>query len=151
MPDTTRTQQEMEQALRAQAEMVTHDLAGTINAWMPPHFVECDLKNGSYTCFFELRPEYANPGGALHGGLTSLVFDTAMGHLAHFYSGHMTPTISMSISYLRPIPVDRPVYVRAHMDKPGRLAHYMSAAAYSAGAEGQLLATATAVYLAAEV
>ena len=145
------TQQEMEQTLRAQADMVAHDLAGTINGWMAPHFVSCDFDSGTYICYFETRKEYANPGGTLHGGLTGVIFDTAMGHLAHCCCGHMTPTISMSMSYLLPIPVDRPVYVRVHMDKPGRLVDYISAAAYDAGNPERILATASGVYLTAEL
>lgn len=140
------TQQQMEATLRASAEQVATELAGTINGWMPPRFVSCDLESRTYVCFYEMRKEYANPGGTLHGGLTGVIFDTAMGHLAHCYTGHMTPTISMTISYLLPIPVDRPVFVRVHMDKPGATVAYVSAEAYTADAPETILATSSGVY-----
>lgn len=142
-------QQQMEETLRGSAEMVSTLYAGTINGWLAPHFESCDYAARSYTCSFIMRKEYANPSGiALHGGLTGVLFDTAMGHLATFYSGSMTPTISLNISYLRPVPVDRPVFVRVHMDKPGTTVHYLSAEAFTADAPDMILATASGVYLA---
>lgn len=145
----TDNQQQMEDVLRANAEMVAETFAGTVNGWLAPHFESCDFASGTYTCSFTMRKEYANPTGVvLHGGLTGVIFDTAMGHLARFYSSHMTPTISLNISYLRPIPVDRPIFIRAHMDKPGTMMHYLSAAAFTADAPDVTLATATGIYLA---
>lgn len=142
-------QQQMEETLRGNAEMVSTLYAGTINGWLAPHFESCDYAARSYTCSFIMRKEYANPSGvALHGGLTGVLFDTAMGHLARFYSKCMTPTISMNVSYLRPVPVDRPIFVRAHMDKPGTTMHYLSAEAFTADAPDKILATASGVYLA---
>ena len=144
-------QQQMEQALRASAKMAAETYAGTINGWMPPRFESCDVESGTYICSFAMRREYANPSGVvLHGGLSGVVFDTAMGHLARFYCGHMTPTISLTINYLRPTPVDRPLYVRVHMDKPGHVTHYLSAEAFTADAPDKILATASGVYLALE-
>lgn len=143
-------QKRMEDALRASAKMVREELSGTINGWMPPIFESCDAQSGTYTCSFAMRKEYANPGGELHGGLTGVLFDTAMGHLSHYYSGHMTPTISLNLSYLRPMPVDRPIFIRSHMDKPGSLVNYISAEAYTADAPDKILATASGVYLSQE-
>ena len=77
----------------------------------------------------------------------AVVFDPAMGHLARFYCDHMTPTVSLSISYLRPVPVDQPLFVRVHMDKPGSTVDYITAELYTAGAPEKILATASGVYL----
>lgn len=140
-------QQQMERALRESARMAAEDLAGTINGWMPPRFESCDADSRTYICSFAMRKEYANPGGNLHGGLVAVVFDTAMGHLARFYCDHMTPTVSLSISYLRPVPVDQPLFVRVHMDKPGSTVDYITAELYTAGAPEKILATASGVYL----
>ena len=144
-------QQRMEASLRATTEMVAAQCPVTVNEWMLPHLESCDYAARSCVYSFSMRKEYANPGGvALHGGLTGVLFDTAMGHLAHFYCNHMTPTISLQISYLRPVPVDRPILIRCHMDKPGSMMHYLHAEAFTADAPEKLLATATGVYLAAE-
>ena len=146
---SSQTQQQMEAALRSSAELVATQFKGTINSWMAPHFESCDYTAQSYTCSFSMRKEYANPSGVtLHGGLTGVLFDTAMGHLATFYSTGMTPTISLNIAYLRPIPVDRPILIRSHMDKPGSTIHYLSAVAFTADAPDTILATASGVYLA---
>ena len=119
MSEHSLTRQAMEAALRALEQQVQEEQAGTINSWLCPHFESCDPEGRIYTCSFALRKEYANPGGTLHGGLVGVIFDTAMGHLSALYAGGMTPTVTMNISYLRPVPVDGPVLVRSRLDKPG--------------------------------
>lgn len=77
-----------------------------------------------------------------------MIFDTAMGHLSALYAGGMTPTVTMNISYLRPVPVDGPVLVRSRLDKPGQTINYISAEAFTASAPEKILATASGAYLA---
>ena len=148
MSEHSLTRQAMEAALRALEQQVLEEHAGTINSWLCPHFESCNPEARIYTCSFALRKEYANPGGALHGGMVGVIFDTAMGHLSSFYAGGMTPTITMNISDLRPVPVDGPVLVRTHMDKPGRIVNYVSAEVFTADAPEKTLATASGAYLA---
>lgn len=143
------TQPQMEETLRKLSGTVPKIYPDTINAWMHPVFQSCDAEKGTYTCSFEIKPAYANPMGTLHGGLIGLVFDTAMGHLTHFFSNQIPPTISMNVSYLRPVPVDRPVFVQAHMDRLGATVGYTSAVAFTADAPERILATATGSYLVA--
>ena len=46
--------------------------------------------------------------------------------------------------------MDRPIFIRSHMDKPGSLVNYISAEAYTADAPDKILATASGVYLSQE-
>ena len=148
MSEHSLTRQAMEAALRALEQQVQEEQAGTINSWLCPHFESCDPEGRIYTCSFALRKEYANPGGTLHGGLVGVIFDTAMGHLSALYAGGMTPTVTMNISYLRPVPVDGPVLVRSRLDKPGQTITSISAEAFPASAPEKILATASGAYLA---
>ena len=148
MSEHSLTRQAMEAALRALEQQVQEEQAGTINSWLCPHFESCDPEGRIYTCSFALRKEYANPGGTLHGGLVGVIFDTAMGHLSALYAGGMTPTVTMNISYLRPVPVDGPVLVRSRLDKPGQTINYISAEAFTASAPEKILAPASGAYLA---
>lgn len=147
MPKAEHAQQLMEETLRANAQFVREQFPGTINEELGPHFVSCDAEKGEYVCAFEITPRHKNPGGMLHGGVISMVLDTAMGHLAHYYVGHMTPTITLNISYLRPSAIDRALYVRCKMDKPGSTVCYLSAEAYNADAPDKILVTASGAYL----
>jgi uncharacterized protein (TIGR00369 family) len=54
------------------------------------------------------RPEFANPNGTLHGGITATLLDSAM---ACAVLSELPPevgytTVDLSVTYLRPVPVD---------------------------------------------
>ena len=46
--------------------------------------------------------------GVAHGGWTASVMDEALGHLA-LLCGRMTVTATLSIEFLRPVPIERPL------------------------------------------
>ena len=146
---TFQTAEQMQEALYKSLYTLADQCPNSINTWMLPKLESCNLEDKSFVCSFAMKKEFANPSGVvLHGGLSGVVFDTAMGWLSSIYAGCMTPTISMTISYLRPIPITEPVLVRARLDKPGSTVNYVSAAAYNAGNPEKFLATATGTYYA---
>lgn len=146
MPDQM-TQQQMEETLRYYSSAMPEQYPDSINAWLHPVFEACDAQAQSYTCSFDIKPAYANPMGTLHGGIIALILDTAMGQLTHVLAHRKPPTISMNVSYLRPIPTNCPVFVRARMEKLGATVGYVSAKVYTADNPDRILATATASYL----
>ena len=86
--------------------------------------------------------------GELLNGFVYAMFDISMGALAGYYSGHMTPTISMTVSYLNPISVNSPVFVRAQMKQCGDTINNLFAEAFVESAHDTPFATATGTYLA---
>jgi acyl-coenzyme A thioesterase PaaI-like protein len=145
-------QAEMERALQIESARLVDEFAGTVNAWFAPQFVSCDFEKDEFVCAVDLKKEYANPSGVtLHGGITDYIFDTAMGMFSSVSSGCMTPTISITVNYERPIPISKRLFVRVHMDKPGRVVNYLSAVAFNEDAPDKVLSTATATYLASGV
>ena len=140
------TNETMAQALRGNAEEIERIHAADVNGWVPLIFDSCDAEALSYVCHFDMRKEYANPNGVLHGGLIAFILDTSMGHFSCIFADHITPTISMSVNYLRPIPVDRPIYIRVKLTKSGVNINYLTAEAYCADDPNRILATASGAY-----
>ena len=67
-------------------------------------------------------PEREGAPGVAHGGWIADVFDEAMG-LVSLFSGYFTVTQSLTVNFLRPVPVRLPLLmvVRQVSDDPGRV------------------------------
>lgn len=57
--------------------------------------------------------------GVAHGGWTASVMDEALGHLA-LLAGTMTVTASLSVDFVRPVPIERPLKLIAWRDRVER-------------------------------
>ncbi|NWG52164.1 MAG: PaaI family thioesterase [Hydrogenophilaceae bacterium] len=64
------------------------------------------------------RDHEGGPGVA-HGGWTASAMDEALGHLA-LLSGLMTVTASLTVDFLRPVPIERPLKLVAWREKVER-------------------------------
>jgi acyl-coenzyme A thioesterase PaaI-like protein len=56
--------------------------------------------------------EYEGGPGVAHGGWTAAMFDEVTGHVA-LLAGQLAVTGSMTVTYLRPVPIERPLEARA--------------------------------------
>jgi len=82
---------------------------------------------------FSLGADYQGAGGFIHGGITALVLDEAMGKVNRF-AGIRAVTAELNIEYIRPIPVDEPLVIEAHaVDHNGRSHYYVGQIANRAG------------------
>jgi acyl-coenzyme A thioesterase PaaI-like protein len=54
--------------------------------------------------------------GVAHGGWTAAAFDEILGHMGPF-NGALTVTGGLCIDYLKPVPISRPLQVRAWVDR----------------------------------
>ncbi len=110
-------------------------------------FVDCDYARRQGTLRMHTKAWMANPSDILHGGVTAAVLDLTMGLLARYCTGgHMTPTISMDVSYLSPIPLDDILVVRARITRPGFTICYATGSAWVEGKENAPAATASGTY-----
>lgn len=57
-------------------------------------------------------PENEGGPGVAHGGWTAAVFDEVLGHV-HLLHGELAVTGQLSITYVKPVPVGRPLHARA--------------------------------------
>ena len=134
----------MERALAGyfQDEEMKH--GGTLNAMLGARLQECDYEKRTLTLCMETMPWMANPGGTLHGGVMATGFDFAMGLLCRYFSGgRMTPTIDLSINYLRPAVVSDTLIFMAELTRRGSSICAATGKLWAEGREDKLLATAS--------
>lgn len=106
----------------------------------------CNGPTRSITYRFRTYGWMANPMGVTHGGMTAAILDASMGVLCTVLYGAMTPTITMTINYCRPVPLDTEVLVRVHASYPGGTNCQLTAEMYLPGEPNDPLATACGVY-----
>ena len=97
-----------------------------------------------------IRPDLANPGGALHGGLIALLVDVCAGSLAYFAADHengdMTATTDLSVHYLSAITIG-PARAEARILRRGRTSFVLRVDVTDAGRRtGELAATSTIAF-----
>ena len=120
----------------------------TYNETIGPKYISCDAEEESVT--FEFLPQawQANQGGILHGGITASVHDICMGIVAKYYLPERasTVTMQMNMEFLRPVPMDGPVRVKAFCEKHGRRVCY-TRCEITDGRNGKLLSSANGIYM----
>lgn len=89
----------------------------------------------------------SNPLGIVHGGVTASLVDTCMGVTCTAQCGGApTPTVTMTVNYARPVPLDADVLVRTHTVRVGTTSGQLWAEVFLAEAPEEILVTATGVY-----
>jgi len=93
---------------------------------------------------FSLGRNYAGGGGFAHGGIIAVVLDEAMGKLSKL-TEEKAVTADMTLSYLKPVPVDKEILVEGwQLDEKGRNRFRV---AEIRDTQGTLLARATARFV----
>lgn len=140
-------QEELERAFDAFCRHVRRDLAGTINAGLAPRFVKCDGERDAYTIAYETAGWMRNPNGVTHGGIIAAMLDNAMGVITHVRTpGEPTATVSLEVSYVRPVPVGRELRVDVEVSRVGGTIAHITSRMYCADEPGVTLATGAGVY-----
>ncbi len=108
--------------------------------------LDCDGPSGSLTLGYATKPWMANVWGVVHGGVTAALVDSCMGITCGIQCGLITPTISMTINYARPVPLNASIVVRTRTVRCGATAGHIEAEVYPAGQPETLLVTASGAY-----
>jgi uncharacterized protein (TIGR00369 family) len=77
---------------------------------------ELDLDTRRTRGSFVLGPNYGGGAGFAHGGIIAVVLDEAMGKLSKL-TDERAVTAEMSISYRKPVPVDKPIVVEGWQEQ----------------------------------
>ena len=142
-----RDQAGMERAFRGYFVDASREFAGQFNTMLGTELYECDYGTKTVTLVMEPKPWMGNPMGILHGGVTASVLDMTMGLLCRYFSGgHMTPTISMGVQYLRSGSLDKKLYIKAELTKPGMSICYATGKLWAEGSVDRLIATSSGSY-----
>lgn len=137
----------MELSLRGFIDQLNFGAPGSIDEGMALRFESCDIGEMSLVASFVGQPWMQNPVGNVHGGIIGTAFDEAIGTLAFFSAGdRMAPTVSLQVSYIRPVPLERRVFIRSWVTSSGKTLINAMAEAWLDGEEDSLVATATASY-----
>ena len=108
--------------------------------------IDCDGPAGSLVLRYRTRPWMANIWGVVHGGVTANLVDTCMGITCAAQCGVITPTISMTVNYARPVPLDTEVVVRTRTVRCGATSGQMYAEVCLPEQPDRPLATASGAY-----
>lgn len=146
--NTYYSQAGMEQCCRRLMEMVVNNERGKLNSLLAPQYVKCSWEDRSLVLQFHSAEWMSNPAGNTHGGAIASAMDITMGCLSWFLAGNdaMTPTVEMSISYLRSIPIDSDFCVRATATHTGRTLLRLVAEAWLCDTPDKLCFTGSATY-----
>lgn len=117
-----------------------------LNLRFCPALEECDGPSRSTLFRFHTYGWMSNPMGVTHGGMVSAILDASMGILCTAFTGVMTPTITMTTNYCRPVPLDSDVLVRVRASYLGGTSAQLAAEMYLPGELNAPLATTTGVY-----
>ena len=99
------------------------------------------------TAHFELicSPDHEGGPGVAHGGWVSSVFAETLGHVPLLHH-HLCVTATLTVHYVKPIPLDRPLIARAWVDRRDGEKWFVSGELVLVSS-GALLATGTAVLI----
>ncbi len=100
-------------------------------------------------CHLSVPGRFQGPHGFAHGGVIASLLDEAMSkaiHASPHAAGLMAMTRHLETSYLRPLPLETPVVLRAHQVRVEGRKHFCESTV--ADQTGQLLATGKALFIA---
>lgn len=125
----------------------TDERGPSFNVFMHPKYESCNFKEKTLLLSYEVNPNMRNPAGVMHGGAVAGALDITMGSLTFFMSGEfLTPTISMTTSYERPIPTGKKMFVEATCLSCGKTMAYATAKAWMEGAPEKIVCSASGTY-----
>ena len=125
-------------------------LADTINSMMDFQVERVDWEAGAVTLCFPVQKWQMNPMGSMHGGMICTALDITMGCAAYIHSqGSHTPTIEMSVNFIRAIKQDDELIITAKADHAGRRLIQLRCEAVMKS-NGKVAATAVGTYTRSE-
>lgn len=132
--------------LTDEIDFINGKMAATLNGRMQGELVSCDEANRSITLRYPVQDWQVNGLGTLHGGMISTMMDLTMSMAIYCYSRQtIPPTITMTVNYLRPVPIEDGVHIMARVTSIGK----RNATAYCEAiipGTGKVAATAVGTY-----
>ncbi len=107
--------------LQGELEDIQKNQSATLNCRLNPSLESCNGEEMELVLRYPLSDWQVNGLGTLHGGITCTMMDLTMSMAVYCFSRQtIPPTISMSINYLRPVPMEEAVLIRARVTSLGR-------------------------------
>lgn len=125
---------------RVQSGTGSPDIFGTARV------IGCDGPTGSILFAYDTRPWMANVMGTVHGGIIATLLDSCMGITCAVHVDVPTPTVTMTVNYLKPLPLSGTVHVRTRLNHLGRTTAQAMGEIFFPDRPDETLVTATGVY-----
>ncbi len=110
-----------EQWLKQELRFINEDMAHTLNGRLKGEFVSCDDGAKEIVIRYPLERWMVNGLGTLHGGMVNTMMDLVMSMVVYAFSREtIPPTVSMTTNYLRPVPMEEYVEIRARLTSLGK-------------------------------
>lgn len=121
------TREEMEYHIHKTLDRNTKQIDGEIIKMIEPQYITCDPKEKTIIMEYPVQKWQLNPGGILHGGITSTIFDTTFGLLVHsLVKEKMITTVSLTVQFLKPIAPGEVIEVHAKINSIGSTMAYVT-------------------------
>ena len=118
-------------------------------AFLIPKAIEsCCFRTRESVTRFITTPSMGAVGDTLFSGCAAMVLDQAMGQLSYYCFGkrEFTPTITLTLTHIRPAPIGPDLVVRAKVVSQGKHMLFLAAEMWSDGEAGSPVYTATGIY-----
>lgn len=118
----------------------------TINAMIAMELKEYDIEHKTVTLSFPVKGWELNPAGQMHGGMICAALDITMGCASYIFSNaSFTPTIQMSVNFVKGIKEGETLLIQGICDHAGsRMAQARSIAYLKS--DGEVAATGNGSY-----
>lgn len=129
----------MERMCRAKAYAFAHQIQIRVQS--------CNSKQRRVQFSVSITKELENIWGIAHGGMLATIFDNCMGCTLRAISGAKTSrTVSLNLTYLRPVPIGADLRVEIVVIKVGRRLAMAEGKAWVHGEEDRLTDAASATF-----
>lgn len=107
--------------LEEELAFINGKMAHTLNGRLMAELESYDDEVQEITLRYPLQEWQVNGLGTLHGGMINTMMDLTMSMAVYCYSRQtIPPTISMTANYLRPVPMEEYVFIRARVTSLGK-------------------------------
>lgn len=114
-------EQTAEEWLEEELIFINEKMSHTLNARMQAKLHSVDEQAQELTLEFPLLDWEVNGLGTLHGGMMSTMLDLTMSMVIYCFSRQtIPPTISQTMNFLRPVPMNGSVLIKARVTSCGR-------------------------------
>lgn len=143
------SQEGMRACVEELARHFREELTGTVAERVPLYIHEVDYEKKTLTTVLTPTPWMADRTGCMSNGAFSVALDETMGFLC-LYTARMpmTPTVTLQLSLLRPIPIDKKLYIKTRLMGTDGVKLDLTATAWSEGMKERPACTAVGIYFA---
>lgn len=137
---------ELKEYVEKKLKFIAEEEPGTLNDIMKPCFYGGEEGQQCVKIKYPILDWERNGLGTLHGGMISTMMDFTMSLGVQYFAGStIPPTVSLTINFIRPVPVDGGIVISCKVTSIGRKIGTAYCEAVIPGS-GKTAATATGIF-----